>query len=59
MTVDSVQRTGATVHLRTTLEGSDRPFDIELPHLDPDAQGRQKGDRLRVAPGAWRLFPRS
>ncbi len=59
VTVDSVQRTGATVHLRTTLAGHDKPFDIELPHLDSAAQGRQKGDRLRVAPGAWRLFPRA
>jgi len=58
VTVQSVQRTGATVHLRTTLDGGELPFDIELPHLDPATVGRRPGDRLRVGLAAWRLFPR-
>ncbi|HTQ36481.1 MAG TPA: sulfate/molybdate ABC transporter ATP-binding protein [Steroidobacteraceae bacterium] len=59
VTVREIRRTGATVHLRTVLDGSDSPFDIELPHLDPAAVGRAAGDRLRVALAAWRLFPRT
>jgi sulfate transport system ATP-binding protein len=59
VTVREVQRTGATVHLRTRLDGSDAHFDIELPHLAVAAVGRKPGDRLRVALAVWRLFPRS
>jgi sulfate/thiosulfate transport system ATP-binding protein len=58
-TVREVQRTGATVHLRTRLDDSDAHFDIELPHLDPAAVGRKAGDRLRLALAVWRLFPRT
>jgi sulfate transport system ATP-binding protein len=56
-TVREVQRTGANVHLRAHLEGHEAPFDIELPHLDPAARGRKPGDRLRLALGAFGLFP--
>ncbi len=57
VTVREVQRTGATVHLRTLLDGHEAAFDIELPHLDPATHGRQPGDRLRVGLEAYRLFP--
>jgi sulfate/thiosulfate transport system ATP-binding protein len=57
VTVREVQRTGANVHLRTQLAGHAESFDIELPHLDPAARGRQAGDTLRVGLAAFRLFP--
>jgi hypothetical protein len=57
VTVREVQRTGANVHLRTRLEGRAESFDIELPHLEPSAKGRQAGDRLRVGLATYRLFP--
>ncbi|MET0281752.1 MAG: sulfate/molybdate ABC transporter ATP-binding protein [Steroidobacteraceae bacterium] len=57
VTVREVQRTGANVHLRTRLEGREESFDIELPHLEPSARGRQAGDRLRVGLATYRLFP--
>jgi sulfate transport system ATP-binding protein len=59
VTVNEVQRTGATVHLRAVLDGLPAPLDIELPYLDADAINHQPGDRLRVAPATWRLFSRA
>ena len=58
-TVRSVQRTGAVVRLLAGLDHSGESVEIELSHLDPFALNRRSGDKVRVLPAIYGLFPRT
>ncbi|TXH02827.1 MAG: sulfate/molybdate ABC transporter ATP-binding protein [Nevskiaceae bacterium] len=57
--VRSVQRTGAVVRLTAELDHSGETVEVELSHLDPFALNRRGGDRIRVLPAVYGLFPRA
>lgn len=57
--IRDVQRTGATVRLRTVFDGHDRPMEIELPYQTSTLRDRRAGERLRVGLTAYRVFARA
>jgi sulfate transport system ATP-binding protein len=57
--VRTIQRTGAIVRLVAQLDHSEESIEVELSHLDPFALKRKAGDKIRLLPVSYGLFPRA
>jgi sulfate transport system ATP-binding protein len=56
--VSGTQRTGPTIRVAAQRVGGDAMLDLEFAHLDVRASRLVAGDRIRVAPQRFALFPK-
>jgi sulfate transport system ATP-binding protein len=57
--VRSVQRTGPLVRLSAQLAKGGVRIEFELPHPDPEIKVWERGERIRLRPARFSIFPRN
>jgi len=58
-TIADVQRAGAVIRIVARIDTSGEAIEIELPHASVEADGYAPGQRIRVRPRSFSVFPRS